>query len=142
MGVHSQNKRSGPCRLVISTSAKFAASPPFLYGPKQRQNRPSPLLGGNRLRYWLCPSLKRPSTDGGLLSLYFGISSFLSPCMVTTRASVSSHLLLPPNFLELRKAGVRRINLSCTPVSKGKRKGWAMGKPTSNSRRERELLRR
>jgi hypothetical protein len=57
-------------------------------------------LGGSRLRYWLCPSLKRPSIDGGLLSLYFRLSLFPNPCMVTTRVSVSSHLSLTMNFLE------------------------------------------
>ena len=46
------------------------------------------------------------------------------------------------NFVERRKCEVRRLYLSCTQVSRDKRKGWAMGKPTSNSRRERELLRR
>src|SRR5215213_1221106 len=35
-----------------------------------KQKTDYPLLRGSRLRYWLCPSLKRPSTDGGLLSLY------------------------------------------------------------------------
>jgi hypothetical protein len=34
------------------------------YGPKQRQNRPSPLLGGSRLCYWLYPSLiERPFVE-------------------------------------------------------------------------------
>ena len=36
---------------------------------------------------------------------------------------------------------LRRIPIPRTPVNKGKSKGWAMRKPTSNSRREQELLR-
>jgi hypothetical protein len=45
-------------------------------------------------------------------------------------------------FGELRKAEVRRSYLLGTRVNKGKSKGWAMGKPTSNSGKEKELLRR
>jgi hypothetical protein len=46
-----------PLALTISSRANLASSPPFPYAPKQRRNRPSPLSGGSRLRYWLCPSL-------------------------------------------------------------------------------------
>jgi hypothetical protein len=45
------------------------------------------------------------------------------------------------NFLELRHDEVRRTPLLGTLVNKGKSKGWAMGKPTSNSGKEKELLR-
>jgi hypothetical protein len=37
---------------------------------------------------------------------------------------------------------VRSIHLPGTQVNKGKSKGWAMGKPTSNSGKEKKLLRR
>jgi hypothetical protein len=37
---------------------------------------------------------------------------------------------------------LRRISLLGTRLKKGKSKGWAMGKPTSNSGKEKELLRR
>ena len=37
---------------------------------------------------------------------------------------------------------LRRIPLLRTRVNKGKSKGWAMGEPTSNSGKEKELLRR
>jgi hypothetical protein len=38
--------------------------------------------------------------------------------------------------------GVARQGPWVTRVKKGKSKGWAMGKPTSNSGKEKELLRR
>jgi hypothetical protein len=46
------------------------------------------------------------------------------------------------NFEELRKTEVqlRRILIPRTLVNKGKSKGWALGKPTSNSGKEKELL--
>jgi hypothetical protein len=37
-------------------------------------------------------------------------------------------------------SGLPRISIPRTLVNKGKSKGWALGKPTSNSGKEKELL--
>src|SRR5215212_7387036 len=40
-----------------------------LLSPKAKRNRASPLLGGSRLRYWLCPPLlKAPIYRAGFLA--------------------------------------------------------------------------
>src|SRR5215211_2026534 len=44
-----------------------------------KQNRPSPLLGGSRLRYWLHPPLKRPTRWGGLLASTLCLMFLRSP---------------------------------------------------------------
>src|SRR5215204_6480634 len=70
--VHSQNKCPAPCRLMTSSKANLVSSPPFPYTPKQKQNRLTSHLGGSRLRYWLCPSLKRPLLGRASKPLHFG----------------------------------------------------------------------
>jgi hypothetical protein len=44
------------------------------------------------------------------------------------------------DFRESDEGELRRIHLSRTWMNRGKREGWAWSKPTSNSRREQELL--
>jgi hypothetical protein len=46
---------------------------PVLFALRQTANRPTSSLRGSRLRYWLCPTLKRPFNDGELQSLYIGL---------------------------------------------------------------------
>jgi len=112
MGVNSQNKRPA---LVSTGNLLLSKARPITSIPLRPQAKTKPTissaLGGSRLRYWLCPSLLSAHSWGGLQSLYFGFSLFPSPCIVTTRASVSSHLLLPPNILELRHREVRILGI-------------------------------
>jgi hypothetical protein len=63
----------------------------------------------------------------------------------TGRRSIATHILAVKIALvaaaHFDGFGVARQGPWITRVKKGKSKGWAMGKPTSNSGKEKELLR-
>jgi ABC-type phosphate/phosphonate transport system substrate-binding protein len=63
----------------------------------------------------------------------------------TGRRSIATHILavkIALTVAHFHGFGVARQGPWITRVKKGKSKGWAMGKPTSNSGKEKELLRR
>jgi hypothetical protein len=131
---------------------------------KNRLTPPPPAAseGGSRLRYWLCPSLLSAHLyESELLSLYLGfyarfpsgphIKAVLGGCASAGWHMRKAHSWRPlrvrrssrlTNFGERGHGELLRIPLLGTSVNKGKSKGWATGKPTSNSGKEKELLRR
>src|SRR5215211_3638891 len=62
-----------PFLALISATSESLTSLPLHPEAKAKPARLS--IGGSRLRYWLCPSLKRPFWSG-LPSLYFEFSLF------------------------------------------------------------------
>src|SRR5687767_5460319 len=86
--------------------------PSHLLSPTAKRNRP-PLYVGSRLRYWLYPSLKRPSSERASKPLHFGLFLY-QVYIVATEAGVSRRFAC---------VEVRRIHIPRTPVNRGTNQG-------------------
>jgi hypothetical protein len=82
---------------VSDPDPKMAQGPLTFFRPKRNATDHRFLLG-SRLRYWLCPSLKRPELGRASKPLLRVIHSYVH--IVATVTSVSRSFLPTPNFYE------------------------------------------